>query len=399
MTEAAAGGGRRVLFVSTWGAHCGIADYTQFLTGALTKRGWRTGVLAPIEEGSCIGAVSPSVAARPAWVRGHAGLGESLEPFSDVADVIHFQHEYGLFFPTETFLTAVESLARRRPVVVTLHTVFEYGEWAHTAFYDQLVRVASAVIVHTRAAWASVSIALGQPAAASAVEWIPHGVPTSVVGNAEAGRAYLQVPSTATSLGLVPGFQNPGKNTMCTLRAFAAARAQRVLHDNDYLAIVGSFSERGQASLYLAELRQAVSWAGLGKQIIVRNEHVSDKAMADLYAAADYGVLNTTSWNLSASGQVARFAAAGCPVAAAARPIYSDAVLGGALMFRVDDGSPAAPSQSAVAAIAALATRADVRSRLSDAQRAYAETRAWSLAAEAHERLYERLIENHRRHK
>ena len=135
----------RVGFVSTYPpAECGIATYTQYLREALN----------PAEHESFVICQAGGAGAGvfPLW---HPGQRFSENVFGTATrmtpDVVHIQHEYGLF-GSQHGAEIVDLLLRLRlagvPRVVTLHTVYETITDAQRMVLRHVVEDASAVIVH-----------------------------------------------------------------------------------------------------------------------------------------------------------------------------------------------------------------------------------------------------------
>ncbi|HHB13053.1 MAG TPA: glycosyltransferase [Chromatiales bacterium] len=136
----------RIGFVSTYPPiECGIATYTESLTKALRAARNETFVVSQFgAQGERVFALyqpqSPSFAADVFYTS------TRLTP-----DVMHIQHEYGLY-GTQKGVELIELILRYRlaglPVVTTLHTVYERLQRDERILLKPIVENSQAVIVH-----------------------------------------------------------------------------------------------------------------------------------------------------------------------------------------------------------------------------------------------------------
>lgn len=387
---------KHVAFVSTFGQQCGIATYTEELASAMVA-GFMAAplVLAPSEAGVGLREV-PGVPWRTSWSRNTLDLYEQLQGFLPGVDVLHFQHEDGLFRNAPVFLAALNMLRTHHPNirrVVTLHTVRHYGGWECVGFYDDLLALADVVVVHTAEALASLS-QTRRPTAQ--LIHIPHGtaVVAPVARDVELrarGLARLGVVNASivervlaneVTLGLVQGFQGPSKNTVATIRAFAEGISRRLI-PKSVLVISGEAAEPS----WWNTLNGVAYSTGYEHRIIISTRFTKQHEMPAVMAAADYGVLNTNAWVLSSSGAAHMFAAHGVPITCANRPIYHEALQGGAIPFWLGE-SPEIPTLSTVNAIAALASHQSVRQAIRHDMLEWAERTSWQKIAKRHMEAY-----------
>jgi glycosyltransferase involved in cell wall biosynthesis len=349
--------------VTTWAEPCGISTYSEQLAPVLRRAGVPVHVLSTISREARIRLV-PDFDHAPSWVArsaaASAGNADTLRRAVEQKrlGVVHFQHEDGLWPDSAGFIRTCRACKQAGArVIVTLHTVFDYGSFlGRTGFYDALRSVVDTVVVHTAAAQAAVSCARGL----APVLLIPHGTPEQTPGTRTRGLELLGV-DDGSVVGLVFGFIGSGKNTAMTVLAFGAACAQRLCASSKTtLVILGENTD----PLYVTQsLRPAIAATGYGPCIKLIERFTMPDDVPHIMAAADFAVLNSQSHNLSASGQVHQHAAHGVPLAVADRPIYTDAIRAGAIPFRVNEESrPDHPTQSAINAIGALASSKQLRS-------------------------------------
>jgi len=390
----------RVLFVSTWGSSCGIATYTEELVAG-SKDLWDSCVASPAELGSGI-RETPPVPSRQYWHHTSPILGQQLlqavEDFQP--DVVHIQHEPGLFSPLDVFISTVRALKRRIPTVITMHRTEWLGGWESTAWVQDLGRYVDRIIVHTPEAWSSVTLF------APNTVCIPHGTAPLAAGLRERGLKILNAPPNLARLlsgekrpvvCLIHGFLHHNKNVLYTIRAIAMAEARR-LCDPIVLIITGQAQEA-----FLPYLHKMLDITRLTVRTLVYPSFVKTCDVSNIFALADFGVLNTAKDLLATSGAVHVYAYNGVPLAVANRSIYQEAIRGGAVAFDVlqedaynrpslqpFDGST--PTDSAVDVVAALASNPALRAYVRSSMVNWAKQTQWPIIARQHLALYEQVI-------
>jgi len=136
----------RVCLLSTYPPiECGIATYTQYLNEALHAHGNETFVIS--QHGAQGRAVFP------VFDHGSGSFAENVFNTSTrmTPDLVHVQHEYGLYGPQKG-VAIIELILRYRmaglPVVVTLHTVTPPLKNEERMILKHIIDESSAVIVH-----------------------------------------------------------------------------------------------------------------------------------------------------------------------------------------------------------------------------------------------------------
>lgn len=161
----------RIAFISTYPPiECGIGTYTRDLNEALKKRHNETFVV------SQIGAQGENVF--PIFSRDSISLGTDIFNVCDkiTPDLIHIQHEYGLY-GSQRGIQIAEFILRCKlagePVVTTLHTVPVELEDFEKVILRTLVGESAAVIVHEDYQKETLAKCFGQK---EKIHVIPHGV-------------------------------------------------------------------------------------------------------------------------------------------------------------------------------------------------------------------------------
>lgn len=363
-----------IVYVSTWGGRCGIATYSEQLVGAVRNEGARVHVLAPLEPGSGMDAPE-EISVEHVWSRSAETLPAALLPRLDGFDVVHFQHEHGLFLQPDVFLLTLREAARKAVVVVTLHTITPFGS-DESGFFEKVCRFADVVIAHTVQGVAALTLAARGK---ENVVHIPHGTYVEYPGDRNTGLRRLQMPKALAraSWGGSFGFVSEGKNVVNTVRAFAAALTHRLLDPDRHGFIVCGHPWNRIDN----ELRRIAISTGWRTNFYFHFDFVARSDVRHILSVLDYGVLNSKSEVLSASGQAHTQIGFGLPLAVCAEPIYQDAINAGALPFEGD-------LVSTTQAIAALASSARLRASIQAGYADFVAATRWGVIAQRHLAVY-----------
>jgi len=378
----------KVAFLTTWGSKCGISTYSEELCECLVDSGEvNVQVLAPMEEDSGMSAPE-GIPFRLAWNRNDPNLPLTIPAYVKECDIVHVQHEYGLFQHHDAFIQLLRFLRREGiKTVVTLHTVYPYGDW-RSGVIDSIRSNVDAVITHTAEAYAAVSLSRGS----SRVVKIQHGTRANVIkGNRVTGLKFLGIPDrfAGASFGGVIGFIGPGKNIHETIMAWSDATARKLIDPSKSgLIVIGEVDEK--VFWYGQQLENCKRDCGFAENIFIINKFIPRDMMNHVMSVFDYAILNTTSKTLSASGQIHALAAHGVPFAAAERPIYRDAINAGAIPFLL--GKDSCYTIMTVNAIAALASCTGMRDNIKATVEAYAKETSWTKQADRHIELYREIL-------
>ena len=307
-----------IVFVSTWGTHCGLATYCLDLSNALKALGHNIYVLSEAFDMFSTYNSPTDIQNFPCWSRRG-----SLETIYRVLKsspvrphIVHFNHELGLFPKTEDFITVSQRLADDGfKQVVTYHTV--------SPEYD-FSRVAATPIVHT------IGAALLCPRSII----IPHGItfrrkdPTEIL---EAKKALNLLPNKYTAL--IPGFVVENKRTL--------EIALSILQNTDHNIIIsGEIKDEHYGEWLLARLNASGRQNRLKLDLI----YADDKTRDTYFKAADYVVLGRKGPGFdnkgtphSASGQMATAIGYGLPIFAQYSQIHLDHDGAALLYFNEDE--------------------------------------------------------------
>ena len=297
----------RIVFVSTFLTQCGIATYTEALASEMAKQGHSVVVLAEAEPNLKIKDTSPVPYYRT-WLRGtfrgEAFANSIINATGDKIDVVHFQHEFGIFPNNEEFIEALDRLNKAHiATVVTLHTVRQPPY--HAVFADELRRAASAVVVHT-------------PAAQTISSWgervhIPHGLiwrpqPTNFNSN----------------VLLCPGFVSESKGHKEIIDGFAIA-----VDHHKSVGTVLKIAGLCRDHMYLQKLEGHINQYGLGKRIILESQYITDDQLVVEMKNARAIILGANKESpYSVSGQQSLALGLNKPIIAKNVPIYNHTPVG-----------------------------------------------------------------------
>ncbi|RLG85288.1 MAG: hypothetical protein DRO39_05975 [Thermoprotei archaeon] len=331
----------KVALVSPWGsARCGIRSYTRFLAEELSKHVELWVVphyrYAPPDRG---------------YARWLARRALSLEP-----DIIHVQHEYGIWNPLDpgVFLELLRELGRGRArVVVTMHSTGFPAEAG-------IAGLADAIIVHNRCMLSAFR------GSRDKVLIIPHGCRLIDIPRG-AARRRLGIDPGRYVVGVF-GFVDWRKGHDIALEVFAGLR-RRV--DAEMVFVGGWHTDSGNPYMQqvLARARE------LGVRV---TGYVDDAAFETWLAAVD--VVLHPARAVSESGVVCAALGAGKPVVATDHPAFED--------------KPVLRCRTVEEMVEALQSLADPGQRDEWGRRArrYAEQNSWAKIAEKHAELYRKLL-------
>lgn len=378
----------KVAFLTTWGSNCGISTYSEELCECLRDTGEVIlQIIAPNEEGSC-GSPPEHIPYSLVWNREDPNLPLTIPNAVAEYDVVHIQHEFGIFQHHDSFIQTLRFLKKQgKKVVITLHTVSAYGTW-RSGIIDSIKSNVDAVLVHNIESYAAASCSRGS----AKVILVNHGTRVNAAqGDRNIGLKYLGIPSIFhdARFGGSVGFMGPGKNIHETIKAWSDAVNRRLI-DPSRSAFIACGEIHEDVQYYMKMLMDHKRDCGYSENIFIIKKFVPRKTMRHVMAVLDYAVLNTTSNSLSASGQVHALVAHGVPFAAADRPIYRDSIKAGAIPFELDKDN--GYTLSTVNAIASLASNVQTREIVRQSLKTYEKSTGWPIQAERHLEIYKELF-------
>lgn len=330
----------KIAMVSPWKVRCGIYMYTEKLTRALAKSGVETYIIRLPRFGTKTPEILENVA----------------ESIPSEADLIHVQHEYGLYQQLEEFF--YRSLRRLgKPVVTTMHaTGLRYD-------LDKAVSEGSdVIIVHNK---------FCQSRLEYSSEIIPHGCELAETNPREKSKRALMINPKNSTVGYL-GFISNYKGLEALIKAMIPVNAE--------LIVAGGW-HTGDETDYITKLRDMTlkmlpdrcKWTGF----------VQDELLPTVYGAIDVFVY--PSIFSTESGALLTALSHGKAVIASNLPPFKEKEEAGALTTFEN-------VQDLTKKIENLLSNQGMREKLEKGARDYALRNSWyPNIAEKHIELYEKL--------
>jgi glycosyltransferase involved in cell wall biosynthesis len=335
--------GLKIAMVSTWNVRCGIATYSQDLVSALAQEDAEIFVVRLPRFGT----KSPELM---------VDLANRI-PYDDI-DLVHIQHEYGLYQGIEpAFFTAVRM--HGKPVVTTMHAV---GNWET----DMLVSsVSNKVVVHNQYCQKRF------PFPNTII--IPHGVTPSEPTERELAKSLMKIDKRVKIVGYL-GYISAYKGLETLIQAMVK------VPDAGLMICGGWFTDAEPE--YITRLQD---WSNrlLGKRVMWTGFIPEDK-LADAYGAMD--ILVYPSRFATESGALLHGIAYGKAIIASNLPSFKEKAgeRGALMIFRdVDDLADK---------IKILLENDQAREVLENSAQEYAQRNRWSEIAKQHIKLYEEIL-------
>lgn len=330
----------KIAMVTSWNVRCGIATYARDLALALAQQDVETLVVRLPRFGTKSQELMLRVAERV--------------PYLDV-DLVHVQHEYGLYQGFEApFFTAMRQ--HGKPIVTTMHAV---GNWELDVL---LSGVSNRVIVHNK------TCAKRFPFPSV---MIPHGVAMAEPTERVKAKALMGIHKDVPIVGYL-GFISNYKGLETLISAMTKVT-------NAGLLICGGWHADTKND-YIDRLQQ---WSKklLGNRVLWKG-FVPEESLADAYGAMD--VLVYPSRFATESGALLHGIGYGKAIIASDVDSFKE---------KEEDGALTTFSGEAGLAdkIANLLKDADTRSKLELGAREYAKENSWARVAEKHVALYKQL--------
>lgn len=366
----------RVGFISTYPPiECGIATYTQYLTEALRKKATDVYVVCHV------GGSGTQVF--PAFDYEDGDLAEKA--YSTMVrftpDVVHVQHEYGLF-GKHYGVSVVPLLIQFRmlgiPIVTTLHTVYQEIDAPHQILLESMVLNSDRVIVHEEYQRKTLEQTLPQ-GLRSKIAVIPHGA--REVEILTGARKKLGLPEDKKII-LIIGYIRPSKNFELVIDIFPKIRER---YPDAVLVMAGKI--RGQEYVdYRNFLYQKIASSPAKDNIIIIRGQLPQDVFDQLLCAADVVVL---PYKLSSqSGILAHCLSFGRPIVASNSQALLDAVA------KTKAGLVCDGEMDFIDNIVRILSNPEFASTLSENGRRYVrEHISWSIVADKHLALYRKITD------
>ena len=384
-------GGPRVAFISRWGVQCGIATYTDQLANAMCQHG--ASVVCVAEEVGSLKQMSatPGVEVIRCW-HGRSMNVDEIYTKSRLcgAQVIHFQHEFGIMNDMMRMMQLIDALHRGGvPTVVTCHTVMPRPHTDTAWFFNDFLTHVDAIVVHT------------QDTKNAMVEWghnpgkihvISHGTQTGVSVDEKArSREILYLPSRKDIIVAVSiGFITPGKMQKETIKEVIWLVREGLLDPTKFLYIVaGEPGQNDQVNVaYCREIHKIIDENRAWNYIKVVPRFVPVDELPVWYGAADFAITASHQTFFSTSGRSHQEMAYGVPSISSNARLLSDLDETRSLKFDFDDEE----AYQFRFSVLAMVRDPKLRAKLARNCLKFASETSWMNVAEQHLEVYKTLI-------
>lgn len=346
----------RVAFICNWGEACGIATYTQALVSEIRNKVKEVRIFAEAEH----------------WHRGESMSGVIKEIADWKPDVIHIEHEFGIFPKANHFLKMLEDL-EPFPYIVTFHSVYEHLDKTICTAYVKNT------IVHSEEA-KDVLRELGH---LNDIYIVPHGC--AVYDDVSELWNIFQNDYTVIQFGF--GFTYKGVDM--------AVDAIKHLKESDpkfkdlfycYLCSENPHT-RSVHEEYYSYLKNRVDEAGLSEHVAIMRGFISDKIIRNFLRTAKLAIFpyktDPSNRVYGASGAVRHAMANGIPVIGSDSHMFDD--LNG-IIPRISD------PMSLAHEIDKIFSDGQYKKELVDRNLDFLKSNDWSITADRHLEVYKAIV-------
>lgn len=332
----------KIAMVTPWNVRCGIFTYAKDLAVALAQQDIESFIVRLPRFGN----KSPEIM---------LNIVEQI-PF-DAVDLVHVQHEYGLYQGLEApFFTALRT--HGKPIVTTMHAV---GNWDADTL---IAKVSNKVIVHNKYCASRMQF--------PNVGIIPHGVISAEPTERQDAKSAMKIDRNAPVVGYL-GFISNYKGIETLIEAMTKVpKAGLVICGGWFVEKEVEYIERLQ-NWSKELLLNRVVWKG----------YIPEEKLADAYGAMD--VLVYPSRFATESGALAHAIAHGKAIIASNIEPFKEKKEEGALMT-FDNSDDLAEK------IKFLLSDSDARHALEEGAIEYAQRNSWASVAKRHIDLYRELL-------
>ncbi len=294
----------KIAYVSTYlPQQCGIATYTNYVIRAIQKVSPLVDVKVVAEKGA-----SPVKREKfevvPCWDRNENYVEPIISNIKD-ADIVHIQHEYGIYSLDDRLPTLLKRLkAERKRTIITIHSIkplqFSHGGVMTEAenCVKRLAELADEVIVHLdpqKAILERLRIPLEK------IHVITHGTALSDADKKDS-RLRLQLPEEGKII-TVFGFISPFKGLDLSLEVLKEIREEV---EDAYLFIAGGLpptaSEKDRK--YVQLLKETIKKNKLTDNVLFSNNFIPNEKIPYVFGASDVVLYPHYHEDRSASGSV-----------------------------------------------------------------------------------------------
>lgn len=381
----------KIAWLSSWPPrHCGIATYSTELVQNLRKKRNQVHIICH-PDGGAPGEkyVYPVIdTTKPGWDEAAYQTVQTIAP-----DVVHIQHEYGLYQTAEDHAAGLFRLlfrwqvAGKFPVVVTYHSVYTRLNAMMALYMDVMQRLLDAGIVHETYQWVYLPSNIGRTL--DNIYVIPHGANVDAKATRKESKHKLGLTEKKV-VGLL-GWFTETKGFHRVLERWD--RISEILGPETVLVLAGEARMGDSAQLeYKKKLLDLVDKSRFKDRIrIVLGSFTPDEYEKVL---ASFDVMIMPYSFASQSGNLAHSFSLGVPVVVSALEGLKAEIeeSGAGISVAPNDG------EELERAIVSILKDDDLRERLSHRAREYVKHKiSWSITVDKHLRLYRKLIAEKKR--
>lgn len=366
----------RVGFITSFPPiECGIATYSQYLTTALKEKG--TDVYVVCHKGGSGEKVFPAFDYEDGDIAEKAF--QMMTRFTP--DVVHIQHEFGLFgrhFGVSVLPLITQFRLVRIPVITTLHTVYQEIPREHRIIMESIAANSDRVIVHEAYQKEALANVLRKEET-DKILVIPHGA-----------RDVTPIPNAKRILGLpedkkvilIIGYFRPSKNFELIVDIFPEITRR---YPDVILVVAGKIrgtEHRGYRNMLFSKIAQSPN----KDQIFILRGQLPQGTFDTILSASDVVVLPYKI--TSQSGILAHCLAFGKPVVTSDTEVMKD-IIGGH-----NAGIICETKEDYIEGICKILSDPELAKRISENARAYVRNEiSWSHIADRHIELYRSIMD------
>ncbi len=383
----------KICFITTYPpTPCGIATYSQYLINNFLKLDPKLDITVLAEIGAEPRSSFPQVI--PCFVRSNDYAPEIVEEVKKLSpDIVHVQHEFGIFGKDDRFLELLKGIKGCNcSVVVTLHTVYTKDICVEDSFdcesYEKSMgEICDTIVMHLDAPMKRVMERIGiNP---NKIKVVPHGTQIMSEIDKTVARKKLGLPEKGKIL-LSFGFVRKLKDELTIINAISLIK--RDVPDV-YLFIAGNPQPNRKEDVeYLTACKQRVIELGLEDRVIFSESFIGEKDLPYMFSACDVCVFAYRDEYRSASGSFHLAIGAGKPVILSRIPKFEEEAI-----FNISDEImtlPHSPESFAKVAVRLLSDD-EFYTYITDKIQKYADKTSWENTAIHHLKLYQTLIKGY----
>jgi len=377
---------KRIAHVSTYPPReCGIANFAKDLVNATDRlHEFKPSVVIAINEKGAIYKYARRVKFQIERDSINDYLHAARYANRSKADLVHLQHEFGLFGGEwgkyiNSFLENIQ-----KPVVTTLHTILQnFGPTARTVL-ENIAHHSETIVVMTKKAMQLLKKYNVKP---KKISVIPHGCPDVPFVTSERPKTSLGLKDriVLSTFGLI----NRGKGIQYAIRAlpFIVEKEPRIL----YLIIGETHPEvrKNEGERYRNRLMRLVDELKLGKHVRFYNRFLSKRELIRYLQATDIYITPYVDRNQISSGTLA-YALGTSKAIISTQYLHAEEALADGRGLICKFGSPTSIGEC----INRLLEDPELRLSLEKKAYTYSRNFTWPKVAEKHVKLYNRILKD-----